>query len=331
MLRRSLLLAASGLVAAPSLVRGAMVRRSGGSASTPTGPATITAPTGTLTNAYGLWEWGPVYLPGPGGVPPHFHLVQLNGKPCWGEFPIQGVQTLTLESDGNIYGKTRDIQYYSWSEYYWLFCCSPDLEVAPLPGLPTYSPPYTPSADGTQITGGTGSITTQDGVWTFGDESPSGSGWYKTKLNGIRAAAGLSGFSHMRVDAFGQCFQRIGDQARWVVWEGNRFQNTAGPTSGPIPTNVILTPPVNDPPASAPVGTFITAVSVTTSNGSPFAGTLAIHSDDLPGALVLSPSTTTGPNDVTAVSPVVGGGWGYSVVATQNGCTFERPSAINAS
>jgi hypothetical protein len=46
---------------------------------------------------------------------------------------------------------------------------SPNLVPAPVDPPPSnFAPPYTPSADGTAITGGTGSVVTDDGVWSFG-------------------------------------------------------------------------------------------------------------------------------------------------------------------
>jgi hypothetical protein len=329
MLRRRLLLAASGLLATPSLVRGAMVRRSGGGGPgtvTPPGDTTIIAPTGTLVNAYGTWGWGDKYVPGPGwagGVDQYF--VTLNGKPAYGQ-NLKGPVRLTLSS-GDIYGWEHDQQWWLWRNYDWKdMVSSPDF--VPTPGVsptPNYSPPYTPSADGTAVSGGVGSLTTVDGVWTFGAPGPFGG--YLLMLNGIVATQG-TGFTDMQVNAFGQMFMRQADSGQpWYAWNAMRFQPSAGPTSGPIPVNASFDPPLNDPMISSPVGTFITTVSVVTSNGSPFAGTLAIGG--APTQLTMSPSPTTGPNVVTAVSPVVAGGFAYNVTATQNGTSFQRPSAIN--
>jgi hypothetical protein len=61
--------------------------------------------------------------------------------------------------------------------------------------LPTYSPAYAPSPDGTTITGGTGTVTTVDGVWSFGAPY-SGGGLEFNAERHPRISVGASGIGY---------------------------------------------------------------------------------------------------------------------------------------
>src|SRR5262249_50953613 len=158
------------------------------------------------------------YYPWGGGA--HYR-VALNGKPYpfdvpavpggGGIFPVM----LRVANQGNLYALTYDKLWYMFGNYQWLgggdstdegadppaswVPISPP--VTPTPPLPMRKPPFTPSPDGTSIQGGTGSLVTADGVWTFG--APSGSGW-EIQLNGIPAASGTA--SELQVNGHAQLF-----------------------------------------------------------------------------------------------------------------------------
>jgi hypothetical protein len=147
------------------------------------------------------------------------------------------------------------------------------------------------------------------------------------QLNGVNLG-GNSGppVDQIQVNAHGQAFLHRTDQG-WQTWEAWAMQPSAGPTSGAIPIDMNFSPSFGTPLGSSPIGTLITTVSVTTSNGSPFTGTLSINdAGNPPGDLGLS-----GMNIVTLRSPLTGGGQVFVVTATQNGCTYTGYFDINAS
>jgi hypothetical protein len=130
------------------------------------------------------------------------------------------------------------------------------------------------------------------------------------------------------VNAHGQAFLHIGnDGGFWVTWEGSTYQPSAGPTTGPIPIDVTFSPSLGLPPHDSPVGTLLTAISVTMSDGSAFSGTLSLSGS---GDAALSSSSCVGPNLVTTQSPFPWGGQLFYVTAAQNGCTYTAIFDVNA-
>src|ERR1700730_10021347 len=117
---------------------------------------------GSLVTGYGTWTFGGELSPSPAyGGPPFFRIL-LNGKWTWSDNPMFGVaQKLTVANGGNIYAFHGDQQWSSYTDYSWQFTTSPDLVPVPFDPTPTtFTPPYTPSPDGTTISGGTGSLVT---------------------------------------------------------------------------------------------------------------------------------------------------------------------------
>jgi hypothetical protein len=286
--------------------------------------STIVPPNGSLETGYGTWSWGTEFSPAPswGGAP--FYRVLLNGKVVWGDSsavgPFGAFQQMTVTNGGNLYAKGADQIWWSFTNYKWLDDGSPDLVPVPLPPPPsTFHPPYTPSADGTAITGGTGSVVTDDGVWSFG--AASGSGWIPT-LNGLNLVGPCD---RIQVNAHGQAFLRNSDNGMWFVWEANTAFPATAPTSAPIPIAMDFSPSFATPAFLTPIGTIITTVSVKTSDGSPFTGTLSISGGTSPSDLGVS-----GMNLVTLNSPLHGNGQVFTVTATQNGCTYRAYFDINA-
>jgi hypothetical protein len=224
--------------------------------------SSITGGTGSLTTAYGTWTFGAEFAPTPqyGGAP--FYRVHLNGKPCygWGD-TITGAQELRVANGGNLYAKTFDQWWFSWSEYYWLFNDSPDLVPRPVAALPTVYTTHTPSLDGTEILDGAGSVTSVDGVWTFGELQSDGK-WFP-HLNGVRTVVDKYTVDKIQINAKGQAFLHIGGGVGWVIWQGFAYNTSTGPTVGPVPIDVKFNPSFGVPLKSLPVGTIVTTVSVT--------------------------------------------------------------------
>jgi hypothetical protein len=232
-------------------------------------------------------------------------------------------QKLTVANGGNIYAFHGDQQWSSYTDYLWQFTSSPDLVPVPVDPPPTtFTPPYTPSPDGTTISGGTGSLVTDDGVWTFGP--PQSGGWVPL-LNGVIAQARQHAVTQVQVNAHGQLFAKITDVG-WATWEQGVFQTATAPTSLPIPVSMDFSPSFGTPPFSTPIGTRLTTISVGMSDGSPFTGTLTITGGASPIEVGIS-----GSDIVTIRSPLTGGGQVFSVLATQTGCTSGGYFDINAS
>src|SRR5439155_22642000 len=106
----------------------------------------------------------------------------------------------------------------------------PDIWPTP-PALPgSFLLPYTPSADGTAISGGTGILTTRDGLWTFG---ASGGGGWQLMRNGVPVwvqgsqpvSIGSSTpgttyvVTNVQVNSHGCLFFQTTDTV-WHVWNG---------------------------------------------------------------------------------------------------------------
>ena len=284
--------------------------------------STIFPPNGSLVTGYGTWSWGTEFSPAPafGGAP--FYRVLLNGKVVWGGSssvgPFGAFQQMTVTNGGNLYAKGADQIWWSFTNYAWLDDGSPDIVPVPLPPPPSnFHPPYTPSLDGTTISGGVGNVTTADGVWGFG--AATGSGWFTT-LNGLQVGGPCN---QIQVNAHGQAFFRNSDSGAWFVWESNTSFPAVAPTSGPIPIALDFTPSFAMPAFLTPIGTVIATITVTTSNGSPFAGTLTMSG-------TTSDLGVSGRNIVTQNSPLQGNGQVFVVTATQNGSTFRGYFTMNA-
>jgi hypothetical protein len=216
-----------------------------------------------------------------------------------------------------------------FDRYRWVNPSNNPGEGIPLDPLPTYTPPYTASADGTIISGGTGSVTMIDGVWQFG--SVSGNGW-NLQLNGIPVTAGYLGtgglggvtpFSLIEVNAHGQLFAQGADgvaDGGFLQWVAQEIQ--LGPVtvpSSPVPVDMRFNPPCPNLSLSSPVGTYLTTVEVQMSDGSTFAGSYTIGAS-ISGVI----AGTSGNNLVTIVSPIPGSSGQaeyFAVTATQNGCS----------
>jgi hypothetical protein len=238
-------------------------------------------------------------------------------------------QRLEVNYGGNLYGITNDRLWYVWSNNSWQGNDGADLPSGPAPtptppALPTaYSPPYTPSAENTSISGGMGTLTTADGVFSFG--AVNGSGW-DLMLNGIPVSLTAGGFSTrlavnlMTVYGHGQLFYRLTDST-WRVWTGNWWQNpSTGPVSGPVPVSLSITPSRPELPASSAVGTHVATVAVTMSDLSSFSGTISI-SDTTNFAI-------SGSSIVTNVSPFASS---FALLTvTQNGTGFQYMTIIVA-
>ena len=276
---------------------------------------------------------GDVVSPQPGYGGGSFCYGKLNGKEMEPSAPI-GVfglpifQQLWVDFGGNIYGITNDQIWYGWQNYSWQTNDGMDLTSGPAttpvpPSLPSYAPPYTPSAEGTTISGGIGTLTTADGVFSFGTSS--GSGW-QLKLNGIPIAVGGTSFTTyiyvdmMRVYAVGQLFFRLAADSTWRCWTGNQPNASSGPTASPVPVGMSLSPSRPTLAASSPIGTHVGTVSAVMSDGSGFGGAITIGD--------LTNFAVSGNSIVTAVSPFASSI--TSLAVTQNGTSYSKELIIVA-
>jgi hypothetical protein len=289
----------------------------------------ITNGTGVLITKYGAWTFGEITAPHPhwGGGP--LFQAMLNGKLAAPGFPFGQCQVLQVDHGGNLYGLfTGDELWYYWGGNSWQGNTGLDHSTPPgiwptPPALPgSFLLPYTPSADGTAISGGTGVLTTRDGLWTFG---ASGGGGWQLMLNGVPVwvqgsqpvsiGSGTPGtpyvVTNMQVNSHDCLFFRTTDTV-WHVWNGAQPNASTGPTSSPIPINMTFFPS-NPRIPHTPDGTHIADVYVLMSDGSTFAGTLT-------GDQYCRGSGTTAiVTNGTLPFPL---GLTMTVTATQNGSSF---------
>jgi hypothetical protein len=309
-----------------------------GSGFSPDGSIIVGQPGGgavptSLNTAYGTVSMGDFVSPQPGYGGGSFCYGLLNGKEMEPSAPI-GVfglpifQQLWVDFGGNIYGITNDQIWYGWQNYSWQTNDGMDLTSGPAttpvpPSLPSYAPPYTPSAEGTTISGGIGTLVTTDGTFSFG--AASGPGW-RLMLNGIPIAVGGTSFTtYMIVDtmtvyATGQLFFRMAADSTWRCWTGNQAHWSTGPTASPVPVAMSLSPSRPQLAASSSIGTHVGTVSATMSDGSGFSGTISIGDT--------TNFAVSGSSIVTAVSPFASSI--TSLAVTQNGTTYQKEIIIVA-
>ncbi len=274
----------------------------------------------TLLTRYGTISWGDRQQSPATWFPTSpFCVALLNGKQMQ---PNRGFPHARLEVNfgGRLFGVARDELWDEWAGYYWQpngganFASGP--AATPNRGpLPSFTPPYTPSPENTSISGGTGTLQIADGIFGFG--AVNGAGWDMT-INGIPFLFAGSSYpvNLLTVYGHGQLFLRITD-GTWYVWAGNQINPSTGPTSSPVPINVTFPPIGPNPtiPTASPIGTLVTNIAVTMSDGSVFAGTITI---DGTADFVVS-----GTSIVTATSPVPLGAYGSrEVTVSRNGSSF---------
>jgi hypothetical protein len=291
----------------------------------------------SLRTAYGTWTLTEVIAAQPGYGGGYPCNVLLNGKQVSPGAPINtgipAFQRLQVAFGGNLYGMTFDEIWNGWQNYSWYQNDSLGLSAGPAatptpPGLPTYNPPYTPSAENTSISGGAGSLQTADGVWTLGAVSGSGR---IVQLNGI--PVWITGFStpyiadQMTVWASGQLFFHRADFAPgWVYWAGNQANTVTAPTAGPVPVNVAVSP-AHPSVSGASAGTHVADVIVTMSNGSGFSGSLTALTTFNPASGYFSISggaIITGPTVPIPFDPYF-----VMVTASQNGGDYKAIINVN--
>jgi hypothetical protein len=216
-----------------------------------------------------------------------------------------------------------DQLWYIWDRYSWHSNDGMNLATGPAPTpsgspLPTFNPPYTPSPENMTISGGTGSVQTTDGIFSFGNAS--GSGW-ELNCNGILVGYhGVLVIDQMMVYGHSQLFWHDTVSHNWFSWVSNQYNSSTGPTARPIPINITMSPPNPQISHLASIGTFVSTVAATMSDGSGFSGTITI--DDTTNFAVSGSSIVTNAALTNAF---------YFVTATvtQNGTGFRRIFDVN--
>jgi hypothetical protein len=264
-----------------------------------------------LVNGYGTWTWGAQIAPPGIHAAKGWYWVKLNGKTVFlsGENRINfGEQFFADYTDGN---------WFCFQAYYGFFInCSPNICAPYGPPTPITPPivtgPFTPSPDGTSLTAPNGTVTTADGVWTWG--AGTGGANYQVLLNGLYVVNA----SQMQVNSHGNLFL-LKDNGNWYAWLNYALCRAAGPTASPIPVAIDMTPSFI--PAisytAATAGTVATRPIVTMSDGSSFSGTLSVTPNDTENYLSVSGgnivfSRNLGPADVGQPAS-------FNVFASENG------------
>ncbi|MBV8293492.1 MAG: hypothetical protein JOY55_17070 [Mycobacterium sp.] len=299
----------------------------------PDGTIIIGETGGQLVNGYGTWSWAGPVAPAPVWSNNRFFNITLNGKPVvsytGSALDVIGAERMEVNYGGQLFALSHDEIWHAWTGYTWVVISSPSLVDpstlgAPLPAPPLYTPPYTPSTDGSTLaSGAAGTLMTADGSWSFG--AVNGSGW-QIELNGTSLGIlmaqwpnpGYLQADQLEVDG-GQLFYHDTQLSAWRIWEGNFGQSVTGPTALPVPVGSTFSPAMPSLSATSAPGTLVTTITVTTSDGSAFSGVLTVTNFDgtAESAIVLSGSTLVMGSGGTA------GDYGLMVTATQNGCSFK--------
>jgi hypothetical protein len=290
------------------------------------GTSILTGTQGILVTKYGVWSFGDPVEPAPAYNPaggPQSRIL-LNGVSANLSNNLC-VQKLIVDFSGNLYGLFggSDQFWYGWFNYDWGSAGSPTLTGGTPGPLPTYSPPYTPSPDGTSLANGaSGTVITTEGNFSFG--TVNGSGW-NINLNGIQIS-GFGAIKTLEVNAHGVLYMQDTFNA-WYTWVGYVLRNSTGPQSGPVPIDIHFSPPNPQISLSSSPGTSACTAAITTSNGSPFTGTLAVIS----GGGVLQASFISGVWHIVTGSVPLAASNVVNVEATQNGANYSVPLDVNAS
>ncbi len=161
--------------------------------------SSILGGTGSLMTAAGTWTFGastPAY--------PGYWVILLNGG--WAQGGV--ANKLEVLNGGKLYHFGTDHRWYVWgSGGGWLVTSDPH----PAP------PPPPPSPDGSAISGGTGSLVTANGTWTFGISTPAYPGYWVILLNNQQAQGGVA--NKLEVLNGGKLYH-FGTDHRWYFWAG---------------------------------------------------------------------------------------------------------------
>jgi hypothetical protein len=300
----------------------------GGSGISPDGTTIYGNTGGTLQTLYGTWDFGDQYGgPGPDGNIYRYPL--LNGREILNTDGIEGnmiaFRQMVVDKGGNLFGLTYSSVWNVWDDYSWLYdgnYPNSGTNYDPLPPSQV-TPPFTPSPDGTSITGGTGSLTSIDGVWSFG--AANGSGW-NLMLNGtnVGISGGTLAVDAIEINSHGQVWARQAGTTNRNLWLEQVLTPEPPPTASPIPIGISMNPSINGTIShTAPVGTLIAVVTVTMSDGSAFAGTYTVGGNGNGDVY----ATMSGNNLVVSVSPIPDYGSvseDIPIHATQNGFTIYK-------
>jgi hypothetical protein len=173
----------------------------------------ISGGTGSLQTTDGTWTFGPAAANRPGEWE-----IFLNGSWAAGGISAE----LEVANGGQIYAETASGNWYFWQNGGWALTANPN---------PSSPPPLSP--DGSIISGGTGSLQTTNGTWTFGPAAANRPGEWEIFLNGSWAAGGIS--AELEVANGGQIYAETAS-GNWYFWQNGGWALTANPNpSSPPP------------------------------------------------------------------------------------------------
>ena len=231
----------------------------GTTSSQPNGPA--------LTTVDGTWTWGAAAAGRPGES-----WVNLNGTQTGIGFVME------VANGGKLYLNTKDKGWYIWTGTAFVLNGGPPPAPPPPPPPPAPPPPPGISPDGTKSAAPNGlALVTAAGTWTWGAAAVGRPGENQINLNGVYAP-GIG--SLMEVANGGKLYVETA-AASWFVWTNTGFVPSGDPAAPPPTlTAIVLSPAKVTIPDNAPSGTFVASATVTTSDGSPFTGTLVLSGPD---------------------------------------------------
>jgi hypothetical protein len=180
-------------------------------ANSPDGTTLPAGSGGTLVTNAGTWTFGPAAAGG--------NLILLNGSSAAAN--NGSAVELAVDDGGSLYAFNREGHWYQWTGTTW---------------VPLSSGPLPLSANGsTLVPGGTGTLVTGAGAWTFGGAT--GPGGNLILLNGSNSAADNG--SAVKLAVSGSSLYALNGEGRWYEWTGFAWAAaSASPITSPTnPTN----------------------------------------------------------------------------------------------
>jgi len=201
----------------------------------------------SLVNAFGTFAWTNRQVEDPGGTPhEQYGMWFVTLTPAGGGTPVQlslgglGFMSMAQDQLGTVYLEQGDANWSVFLGWTLTIVGSPEPIFTP-PGalqVPTVSGPFTPSPDSmTPITAPTGTLTSVDGVWTWGAADTGGD--FFLLLNG--ATTGFSAHT-LIIESNSHAFANQVHTGSSKVFLGYNWNSSGTPTAGPIPIGVSYAP-----------------------------------------------------------------------------------------
>ena len=164
--------------------------------------STISGGSGSLQSSDGTWSFGAAESAYPGNWD-----ILLNGQTV-------GIGSkIEVANGGHVYGLGTNNRWFIWQNGSWVATTNPN---------PSFSP------DGSIISGGSGSLQSSDGIWSFGIAESAYPGNWDILLNGQAVGIG----SEIEVANGGHVYA-VGTDNRWYIWQNGSWVAMTNPNPSP--------------------------------------------------------------------------------------------------